>query len=222
LASTSSSRRSADGATEAGPPVRGAILAGGGATRYGRRPKGLEPVGGVRILDRLVDAFRTALGELPLLVANDPGAARWRPDLTVIPDTIPGAGALGGLHAAVAYEARPVVCVAWDMPFVPPGLIAALARGLGEADAVLPASGGRRGVEPMCAGYGPACRRPMEEAIARGDLRAISFHPAVRTCILPPESVAAFGDPAALFFNINTPDDLIQADALWQHLASSR
>jgi len=221
LASTSSSRRNAAGGTDAAP-VRGAILAGGGATRYGGRPKGLEPVGGVRILDRLVDAFQAALGELPLLVANDPGAASWRPDLAVIPDTIPGAGALGGLHAAVAYETRPVVCVAWDMPFVPAGLIAALARGLGEADAVLPASGGRRGIEPMCAGYGPGCRVPMEEAIARGDLRAISFHSAVRTSILSPESVAAFGDPAVLFFNINSPDDLTQADALWQQLASSR
>lgn len=222
MASTSSSRRSADGGTEAGPPVRGAILAGGGATRYGGRPKGLEPVGGVRILDHLVNALQAALGELPLLVANDPGAASWRPDLAVIPDKISGAGALGGLHAAVAYEARPVVCVAWDMPFVPAGLIAALARGLGAADAVLPASGGRRGLEPMCAGYGPACRGPMEQAIARGDLRAISFHSAVRTSILSPDSVSAFGDPAVLFFNVNSPDDLTQADALWQQLASSR
>jgi molybdopterin-guanine dinucleotide biosynthesis protein A len=221
LASTSSSRRNAAGGTDAAP-VRGAILAGGGATRYGGRPKGLEPVGGVRILDRLVDAFQAALGELPLLVANDPGADQWRPDLAVIPDTIPGAGALGGLHAAVAYEPRPVVCVAWDMPFVPPGLIAALARGLGEADAVLPASGGRRGLEPMCAGYGPGCRGPMERAIARGDLRAISFHSAVRISILSPDAVSAFGDPAVLFFNINSPDDLTQADALWQQLASSR
>lgn len=221
MASTSSSRRNAAGGIDAAP-VRGAILAGGGATRYGGRPKGLEPVGGVRILDRLVDAFQAALGELPLLVANDPGADQWRPDLAVIPDTIPGAGALGGLHAAVAYEPRPVVCVAWDMPFVPPGLIAALARGLEEADAVLPASGGRRGLEPMCAAYGPGCRGPMEQAIARGDLRAISFHSAVRISILSPDAVSAFGDPAVLFFNINSPDDLTQADALWQQLASSR
>ncbi|MDQ5839789.1 MAG: NTP transferase domain-containing protein, partial [Chloroflexota bacterium] len=34
--------------------VRGAILAGGGATRFGGKPKGLELVGGERILDRLV------------------------------------------------------------------------------------------------------------------------------------------------------------------------
>lgn len=201
--------------------MRGAILAGGGATRFDGRPKGLERVGGVRILDRLVDAFHSAFGAPPLLVANDPGAATWRADLTVLPDIHPGAGALGGILTAVAAAPGPVVCVAWDMPFVPAALLRRLAEGLQEADAVLPSSGGRRGVEPMCAGYGPACRAPIEAAIARGDLRAIAFHSAVRTCILPPEAVAACGDPALLFFNVNTPDDLKQADALWRRLASS-
>jgi len=202
--------------------VRGAILAGGGATRFEGLPKGLERVGGVRILDRLVDTFQSAFGALPLLVANDPGARTWRTDLTVLPDIHPGAGALGGILTAVAAGPAPVVCVAWDMPFVPPALLRRLAEALPDADAVLPSSGGRRGVEPMCAGYGPACRAPIEAAIARGDLRAIAFHSAVRTCILPPEAVAACGDPALLFFNVNTPDDLKQADALWRRLASSR
>ena len=44
--------------------MRGAVLAGGGATRFGGRPKGLEQVGGARILDRMVDTFLAALGEL--------------------------------------------------------------------------------------------------------------------------------------------------------------
>lgn len=202
--------------------MRGAILAGGSATRFGGRPKGLERVGGTRILDHLVDVFVEALGEPPLLVANDPGAAAWRPDLSVLPDVHPGVGALGGLLSAVAAGPGPVVCVAWDMPFVPPALLRLLAAGLADADAVLPTSGGRRGVEPMCAGYGPACRMAIEAAIAAGDLRAIAFHSAIRTCILPAETVAAFGDPAVLFFNVNSPADLTQADTLWRRLASSQ
>ena len=88
--------------------MRGAILAGGGATRFGGRPKGLEQVGGARILDRLVDTFLAALGELPLLVANDPDAAAWHPGLDVLPDVHPGAGALGGILTAVSADARPV------------------------------------------------------------------------------------------------------------------
>ncbi len=201
--------------------MRGAVLAGGGATRYGGLPKGLQVVGAMRILDRVVAALHDALGELPLLVANDPQAAGWRGDLQVVPDREPGAGALGGILTAVATDPRPVVCVAWDMPFVPASLLRQLASGLADADAVLPASGGRRGVEPMCAGYGPGCRRPIEVAIAAGDLRAIAFHSAVRTCILPAAEVAVHGDPSTLFFNVNTPHDLTQADALWRRLASS-
>lgn len=108
------------------------------------------------------------------------------------------------------------------MPFVPAGLLRGLAEGLEQADAVLPASGGRRGVEPMCAGYGPACGPAIRTAIAAGDLRAIAFHSGVRTCILPAERVAEYGDPSILFFNVNTQDDLTQADALWRRLASSR
>jgi molybdopterin-guanine dinucleotide biosynthesis protein A len=120
-------------------------------------------VGGERILDRLVTVLTSALGSPPLLVANASGAAAWRPDLRVVPDTRPGFGALGGIYTAVAETPAPVVCVAWDMPFVTTALVRRLADGLAAADAVLPRSDGRRGVEPLCAAYGPACR----DAIAR-------------------------------------------------------
>ncbi|HET7598892.1 MAG TPA: NTP transferase domain-containing protein, partial [Gemmatimonadales bacterium] len=79
-----------------GPPgtapgvVRGAILAGGGATRFGGRPKGLEVVCGARILDRLVAVLQDALGAPPLLVANAPDAREWRADLRAVADARPG------------------------------------------------------------------------------------------------------------------------------------
>ena len=182
----------------------------------------MASVGGVRILDALVRTFREALGSDPILIANDPDAANWYPGLQVARDIRQGAGALGGLHTAVVEGPAPVVCVAWDMPFVPAGFIAHLAAQVERWDAVLPASRGRRGVEPLCAAYGPACRVPMEEALDRGDLRAIAFHDAVKTCILPLEDVAVFGDPAAMFFNVNTKDDLKRADELWRQRESSR
>ena len=195
--------------------VRGAILAGGGATRFGGLPKGLERVGGDRVLDRLVGAFAEALGAPPLLVANDPAAATWAPTLRVVKDVQPGAGALGGILTAVVEAPAPVVCVAWDMPFVGASLIRDLAAGLTPGvDACLPSSGGRRGVEPLCAAYGPGCRGPIEAAIARGDLRAIAFHESVKVGILSLSAVRAHGDPGRLFFNINTAGDLARAQDL--------
>ena len=194
--------------------VAGAVLAGGGATRFEGRPKGLARVAGARILDRLVDVFGEALGAAPLLVANAPDAPTWRPDLRVVADVRPGMGSLGGIYTAVVEAPAPVVCVAWDMPFVTPGLVRALADGLAEWDAFLPESDGRRGVEPLCAAYGPACAAAIAASLEAGDLRAIGFHRAVRVGRLPLEAVRRLGDPARLFFNVNTADDLARADAL--------
>ncbi|MBA3443467.1 MAG: molybdenum cofactor guanylyltransferase [Gemmatimonadales bacterium] len=201
--------------------VAGAILAGGGATRFGGKPKGLEQVGGERILDRLVTVLTSALGQPPLLVANAPDAGDWRPDLRTVSDVRPGLGSLGGIYTAVAEAPAPVVCVAWDMPFVSESLIRALAIGLDQHDAMVPQSSGRRGVEPLCAAYGPGCRDAIAHSLTAGDLRAIGFHERVRVGILTLAQVRALADPDFVFFNVNTADDLARADQLWRQHASS-
>jgi molybdopterin-guanine dinucleotide biosynthesis protein A len=202
--------------------VQGAILAGGGATRFGGNPKGLEVVGGERILDRLVRVMTAAFDGPPLLVANAPEAPEWRPDLRVVPDVRPGLGSLGGIYTAVVEAPAPVVCVAWDMPFVSAALLRRLAGGLLEHDAYLPQSDGRRGVEPLCAGYGPACREAIAASLDQGDLRAIGFHARIRVGILLLSEVRRSGDPDLLFFNVNTSDDLARADELWRRHGSAR
>lgn len=203
--------------------MRGAVLAGGAASRYGGQPKGLLTVGGRPILDRVVEVVMQATGTPPLLVANAADAHTWRPDLETIPDARPGFGSLGGIYTAVAAGSEPVLCVAWDMPFVTEGLLRALIDGAvtGGFDAFLPESGGRRGMEPLCAVYGPACRAAIERRLDAGDLKAISFHADVRVGILSGDKVRQLGggDPSELFFNVNTPDDLERAEAMWRRRA---
>jgi len=201
--------------------VRGAVLAGGAASRYGGVPKGLLTVGGSRILDRVVERVQAVTDTPPLLVANAPGASAWRPDLKTIPDARPGFGSLGGIYTAVTAGPEPVLCVAWDMPFVPEALLRALIAGAtaGNYDAFLPESSGRRGLEPLCAVYGPASGPAIARRLETGDLKAISFHADVRVGILSLAQVRAFGDPDDLFFNVNTPDDLERAEALCRRRA---
>jgi len=189
------------------------VIAGGHASRYGGIPKGLLEVGGRRILDRVVDTLAEAVGSLPALCASAPDAASWHPGLAVHPDVVPDIGALGGILTAVETGA-PVVCVAWDMPFVPAALVRALAEGLSDADVVIPESASRRGIEPLCAAYGPACGPAIRSALAQGDRRAIGFHQRVRVARLPTATVLNYGDPGVLFFNVNAPGDLRQAEAL--------
>ena len=196
------------------------MLAGGAASRFGGAPKGLERVGGLRIVDRVAAALNEATGAPPLLVANAPDAGLWLPGARLAADLRPGMGSLGGIHAAVCAAPAPVVCVAWDMPFVPAALLRALAAGLAEADVVVPESGGRRGVEPLCAAYGPACRAAIEARMDAGDLRAIGFHPLVRVAVIPLEQVRGYGDPETLFFNVNTAGELAEAEERWQRGSS--
>lgn len=188
----------------------GVILAGGGATRFGGQPKGLQVVEGVRIIDRVADALRGAADEL-LLVANDPSADAWLPGVRIAADVRRGDGALGGLHAALSHAGgHAVLVVAWDMPFASDGLLRAL-RTVGEQgfDAVVPESEtSGRGVEPLCAWYGPACLPAIERCLDAGDRRVVSFFEQVRVAHLPAAEVSQFGDPARIFFNVNRPDDL--------------
>jgi len=190
----------------------GVILAGGGATRFGGAPKGLAQVGSMRIVDRVAAALRDSADTL-LMIANSPDASTWLRTVPTHPDVRPGTGALGGLHAALVHAGAPILLVAWDMPFVPSALLRALrARGEAGADAVLPESdGSRRGVEPLCAWYAPSCLPAIEAALDAGERRVVAFHDAVRVERLPLAEVGTFGDPARIFSNVNTPDDLVAA-----------
>ncbi|MFA6166352.1 MAG: molybdenum cofactor guanylyltransferase [Gemmatimonadaceae bacterium] len=188
----------------------GVILAGGGATRFGGQPKGLKVVEGQRIIDRVAGALRGAADEL-LLIANDPGADAWLPGVRTAADVRRGEGALGGLHAALSHAGgHAVLVLAWDMPYASQGLLRAL-RSTGEQgyDAVVPESEtSGRGVEPLCAWYGPACLPAIERCLDAGDRRVVSFFKDVRRAHLPAAEVSQYGDPARIFFNVNRPDDL--------------
>jgi len=200
-------------------PVRGAVLAGGAASRFGGRPKGLERVGGTRILDLVVGALEEAIGEPPVLVANAADADRWRPGITVVRDLLPQRGSLGGIYTAVSCAEGPVLVLAWDMPFVPVPLLRALADGASGYDVFLPESAGKRGLEPLCGVYGPACGPAIRAALDREDYRAIGFHPSVRVGRLSLDEVGRHGDPALLFYNVNTAEELAEAEAMWQRRA---
>jgi molybdopterin-guanine dinucleotide biosynthesis protein A len=193
--------------------VTGVILAGGQATRFGGRPKGLELVRGTRIIDRVATALREVTDDL-LLVANDPGAEGWLPGVRTVRDPRPGAGSLGGLYAAVVHAGGGALVVAWDMPFVPGGLLRALRDAGADADAAVPESGSRRGLEPLCAFYRPVCAVAIERRLDASDLRVVSFFDDVRLARLPLEQVERFGDPRVMFMNVNTAQDLALAEGL--------
>ena len=202
--------------------MKGAILAGGAASRFGGKPKGLAKVGDERILDRTVLTLKQAVGgggqaEAPLLVANVEDAREWVEGVSVAKDVRPNCGSLGGIYTVVANTSEPTLIVAWDMPFLEVELLQALIRGADGYDVFLPESRGPLGFEPLCGVYGPKCAAPIETALDREDFRTTSFHDKIQLGTLPLAEVERHGDPDLMFFNVNTPDDVIRAEELWRN-----
>ena len=106
--------------------VAAAIIAGGPARRLGGAIKPLLELGGQAVADRQLAVLRPLFPRL-LVVANDPAPWRGR-GVEIVADRVAGAGPLAGLSAALAAagDAEAVVCVAGDLPFLSPALLAAL------------------------------------------------------------------------------------------------
>lgn len=209
--------------------MKSVMLAGGASSRFGGKPKGLERIGGERIADRSLRSLQAATGTRPLIIANHGEAAGWFEGFDVIPDVptpppiserdtpLPGqCGSLGGIYTVVSQHETPVLVLAWDMPFVPVDLLAALCKLAEGHDVAVPASNGPLSVEPCCAVYSPSCVDAIKVSLEREDYRATAFYEAVDVVVMPLNEVERYGEPDTLFFNVNTPKDLEKAEELWR------
>ena len=175
-------------------------------------PKGLEVVGGARIIDRVADALASACDHL-LLAANDPGATAWLPGVAVIGDFHRGAGGLAGVEAALRGGGDALV-VAWDMPFVPEALLHELTRraAIHTADVVVPESDSPHGFEPFCAYYRARVLPALSQFLSSGGGAARDFIASLeRVHRMSLRDVSRFGDVATLFFSVNSSKDLERA-----------
>ena len=178
-------------------------------------PKGLERVGGERIVDRVAAALRGVADDL-VVAANAPDAARWLPGVQVRADRASGLGGLAGVAAALELD-RDVIVVAWDMPFVTTPLLAAIRDAASEQKArvVVPASDSPHGFEPFCAFYRSEVARELTQFLGSGGGAAHTFlERLVGVFVIPAADVARFGDARRLFFSVNSRADLHRARAM--------
>jgi molybdopterin-guanine dinucleotide biosynthesis protein A len=194
----------------------GVILAGGRATRMGGGDKGLRLVAGRRLIDRVIDRLAPQCGDLAINANGDP-ARLAEFGLPVLHDSLPDhagplAGVLAGLDWAAGLGAKAIVTVAADTPFFPTDLVARLQAAAGPSSLALAASRdgeGKLWQHPTFGLWPIALRADLREAL-KGGLRKIVLwtdrHGA---------GIAEFpSDPFDPFFNINTPEDIAEAERL--------
>ncbi|TIT01800.1 molybdenum cofactor guanylyltransferase MobA [Mesorhizobium sp.] len=204
--------------------IAGIILAGGQSRRMGGGDKSLFALGGRRVLDHVVARLAPQVGPLALSANGDPSRfAKF--GLPVLADTVEGyagplAGVLTGLEwASMACSA--VVTVAGDTPFFPEDLVGRLAAVVKERPGAIAvaSSGGKR--HPTFAlwplGLHDALRRFLVDEDNRRVFAFIERHGFVDVEFPMWNSGGREIDP---FFNINTPDDLAEAERLLQSMKS--
>jgi molybdopterin-guanine dinucleotide biosynthesis protein A len=190
-------------------PVAGAIVAGGLATRLGGVAKSSLVVGGRSIAERQLHALRATFPRV-LVVANDAGP--WAGlGVEVVADRFVGAGPLAGVHAALVATAAHagVVCVAGDMPFVAPGLLALLRDHAPESAAVVPRVAGRP--EPLLARWSREALPLVEARLAAGERAVHAVFAALATAWLDEPALRAVDPTLRSFANVNTPEELRRA-----------
>ncbi|HTK91100.1 MAG TPA: molybdenum cofactor guanylyltransferase [Verrucomicrobiae bacterium] len=191
--------------------VTGVIQAGGRSTRMGGDPKALMELGGRPIVARVLDVVRQVT-ERVLLVTNTPDLYAFL-GLPMVPDVFPEGGSLGGIYSGLrAAPGDAAFTVACDMPFLSAPVARLVVARAGEADVVAPRIGAQW--ETLHACYGKACLGPMERRLREGQLRITGFFDEVRVLAITEAEVVAVGDPARVFMNVNTPDELRRARAL--------
>ena len=190
------------------------ILAGGQARRMGGGDKGLLELDGQSLLSRVIDRINPQVGQLALNANGDP--VRFEVfGLPVLADTIDGfAGPLAGILAALDWAAtlgvEQVVTVAADTPFFPRDLVERLLDA-GSPMALAAIMDEKRGVlrQPTFGLWPVNSREDLRGALTSGVRKVVQWsdqHGAVSVVF-----EAAAYDP---FFNINTAEDLVEAETM--------
>jgi molybdopterin-guanine dinucleotide biosynthesis protein A len=194
-------------------PCTGAIVAGGSSSRFAGAAKGLEVVGGRRIIDRVADALWPVVDHR-LLIANAPDARDWLPGVHTMADEGEERASLVGIRSALTAAEGAALVVAWDMPFVPRTLLARL-RELGESrrSAAIPRHADR--IEPLCAYYPESVLDVARAQVERHEMRLTAFvHALPAVTYLEGDELASVADATRAFLNVNTAEDLARARAV--------
>lgn len=191
--------------------ITGIILSGGQAKRYGNQDKGLILFDDMPLIKRVVDRLLPQVSDI-LISANRNISAYCELGYEVLEDEMAGyAGPLAGLltgmkHALHESTNGPVAVVPCDAPLLPKDLVSRLIDATGDSMpfAVIPHDGVR--LQPLFGLYSLEALPSLEEFLASGQRKV-----GIWAESLSPQ-VVDFSDQPDAFLNINSPEELAEAE----------
>jgi molybdenum cofactor guanylyltransferase len=198
------------------PPTLGLVLAGGLARRMGGGDKARITIGGASILRRVLACLTPQCSRIIINANGDP--ARFADTgLPVVADSVPDfAGPLAGILAGLDWAAANALDIEWlisvpgDCPFLPKDLVTRLHDARATANVPLACARSGEWRHPVVGLWPVKLREDLRSALVGENLHKIELWTA-RYGIAVAEWPAVPFDP---FFNVNTPEDAAQAEAV--------
>jgi molybdopterin-guanine dinucleotide biosynthesis protein A len=190
----------------------GVILAGGQNKRFDGQNKAFIRFGNRRIVDRLLDVYAQLFDQV-VLVTNDP-TAYMDVNALIVSDHYAVRSSLNGLHAGLFAATHDYAFfAACDTPFIKGALIhCVLARIERKTDIVIPQTAA--GYEPMFAVYRKTCLPAMAWQLEHDRLKIQGLFRKLRVKTVPETDLRRVDPDLISFFNVNTPEDLVRAEAM--------
>jgi len=183
------------------------ILAGGKSKRLGRN-KLNEVIGGITLINRVINVLSAFDGEIILVTAEDSSL----PDtftyakISKVQDLYPGKGMIGGIITGLSASKNFYnLVVASDMPFLSPALILYMISNAKGNDLV--AYKNQNELEPLHAIYTKNCLPILEEIMLK-DRRIFELLGQVKVRYLSSAEINQYDTKKISFFNVNTESDL--------------
>ena len=199
--------------------IIGVLLAGGQSRRFGGGDKCLRPLAGRPLLDHAATRLKPQASKL-VLNANGDARRFFKFDLAVVPDPVAGfAGPLAGVLAGLRWaqskgNARWIVTAATDSPFFPRDLATRLARSVGKRYPAIALAACGAQTHPTFGLWPTALADDLERALEAGTHKVLAWAQTHDLEFVDFEVIALGARTIDPFFNVNTPQDLAQAEAL--------
>ncbi len=186
--------------------ITGVILAGGHGSRLGGEDKGLVEVAERPMIAYVVDRFAPQVNSL-FINANRNINTYQELGYPVIRDTVEDfAGPLAGIAAALERCDSPYLAISpCDSPFLPTNLVARLAEGLADSQAMVSVAIGGGRPQPVFAMISVQLRRSLNDYLVDGGRKIMGWYRQQDLVEVD------FGPDGSPFANINSPDELAAA-----------
>jgi molybdopterin-guanine dinucleotide biosynthesis protein A len=186
--------------------ISGTILAGGAGKRFNGLVKTKIVVDGETIISRILSVTADLFDEI-IIVTNNPEEYKDLTFCTIVSDEIPGAGPLGGIHAAMKASSNDAVFVfAGDMPFLDSEIIIRLIEtyALSDCEVLIPEIGDF--IEPLHSVYDISLADNLE-AYLRGQ-KSKAVRDFIKTLNVQYLQFEGSEKNKRAFTNINSPADI--------------